>query len=462
VIAMNPHSRGVERGSISALRALPGFSIDEATSRRDQLDRSGYRPAGPPMAVVRASSEDEVEQVLRYANENLVPVVTRGAGTSLTGASTADRGEIVLDVSGMDEIFTIDAGNRMAIVGAGVITAELDAAAARQGLRYAPDPASVGISTIGGNIATNAGGVLGAKYGVTRDHVLELNAITGAGERLRSGRQTHKGVAGYDLTSLLVGSEGTLAVITRAAVKLRPAVTERVTMLASFPDTRTAAAAAQELLLAGLDAAAMELVDAPTLNAIARVDGELGEVTRAILLLQYDGAGAVSDSQRAEGVLGPLTSDVETTQDPVRADQLFAMRRRAIPSIELLGRVLIEDIVVPLPRLSDAIDGLRAIENELQTTIFVVAHAGDGNLHPMISVPGLEDGSPIPEAAWHVADRVFSLALNLGGSITGEHGVGLLKRDHVLRELGPVSLALHTAIKRVFDPRGILNPGKAF
>lgn len=428
-----------------------------------QLDRSGYRPGAAASAVVQATTVEEVEEVIRYANTHLVPVVTRGAGTGLTGASTADRGEVVLDVSAMNEIYTIDPDNRMAIVGPGVITADLDAAAAAHGLRYAPDPASVGISTIGGNIATNAGGMIGAKYGVTRDHVLELHVITGSGDPLRTGRQTHKGVTGYDLTSLLVGSEGTLAVTTRAAVKLRPIVLGKATILSTFTSIQIAADAAQQLVRAGLDTSASELIDDRTLNVIAQTLGEpIVPIGLSVLLVQFEGPSAAADAEHAARILRPSAVDVESTCDAERGSELFAARRLAIPAIQAKGAALIEDIVVPLPRLAEAIAMIREIEFEHGLPIFVVAHAADGNLHPIICVPDIGVDEPLPELAWTVADRVFDAALRLGGSITGEHGVGLLKRTYVPRELGPVSMRLHQAIKDVFDPNHILNPGKAF
>lgn len=452
---------GLDR--LSVFTALDAYTPAAGVLIDAQLDSSGYRPTGAPASVVRAHTVQDVEEVIRYANTHRVPVVTRGAGTGLTGAASADVGEIVLDVSAMNEIVSIDPANRLAVVGPGVITAELDAEAAKYGLRYAPDPASVRISSIGGNIATNAGGVAGAKYGVTRDHVVELHAVTGAGERLRTGRRTHKGVTGYDLTALLVGSEGTLAVITQAAMKLRPIVAGKATLLATFSSAHSAASAAQSIILGGLDTAALELIDDRTLDAIADAQGHPVVPTgSSVLLLQFEGAAASSEAELAASILRPLAVDLESTTDINRSAELFAARRQAIPSIAARGTALIEDIVVPLPRIADAMARLRAIEAECGLPIFVVAHAADGNLHPIVSVPSHPADAPVPDLAWEVADRIFDIALELGGSITGEHGVGLLKRKHVPRELGSVSMGIHRAIKAVFDPNGILNPGKAF
>jgi glycolate oxidase len=405
----------------------------------------------------------DVEEVLRHANSTLTAVVPRGAGSGLTGASSADVDEIVLDVSRMDTIVSIDAANRMAVVEPGVITAELDAAAREHGLRYAPDPASVAFSTIGGNIATNAGGVLGAKYGVTRDHVMELDVVTGAGQRLRTGSRTHKSVTGYDLTRLLVGSEGTLAVTTRAAVRLRPLVAGQATLLATFATPLAAAAAAQKIVLAGLDTAALELIDDRTIAAIrAATDRQLVDDGVSVLLLHFEGPSAIDEARRAERLLAAVSVGVEWTGDRARGAELFAARRLAIPSILNDGVALIEDIVVPIPAISAAMSRLRDVEEQVGLPIAVVAHAADGNLHPIISVPGHPTDSPPPPQAWEAADRVFEIALELGGSITGEHGAGLLKRKYVPQELGAVSMQIHRGIKAVFDPNGILNPGKGF
>jgi glycolate oxidase len=419
-------------------------------------DRSGTRPGGEPLAVVHARRTQDVTVTLRHAHELGVPVVPRGAGTGLSGGATAQVGALVLDLSGMDRILELSADDQLAVVEPGVITAELDRAAGRHGLRYAPDPASAALSTIGGNIATNAGGLRCAKYGVTRDSVLGLEAVLADGTVVRTGRRTVKGVTGYDLTALLTGSEGTLAVITSATLRLRPVPVATATLAAYFPSFEAAAEASYAIGRAGVEPALAELVDGPVLRA---VDPALRERGAALLLVQCDGAGAAAEAAAVARLLAPSASTVQTTDDPGEAEALLAARRLALPALERLGRPLIEDIAVPRSRLAEAVREIRAVSLRHDVPVFTVAHAADGNLHPIIVVdPSLDR---LPDAAWEAAGEIFALALRLGGTLTGEHGVGLLKRQWVADELGPAAHALQRRLKEAFDPRGILNPGKA-
>ncbi|KPI20445.1 D-lactate dehydrogenase (cytochrome) [Actinobacteria bacterium OK074] len=419
-------------------------------------DRSGTRPDGEPLAVVHARRTEDVTVVLRHAHELRVPVVPRGAGSGLSGGATAGEGVLVLDLSGMDRILEVSVDDQLAVVEPGVITAELDRAAAAHGLRYAPDPASAALSTIGGNIATNAGGLRCAKYGVTRDSVLGLEAVLADGTVVRTGRRTVKGVTGYDLTALLTGSEGTLAVITSATLRLRPVPVATATLAAYFDSFETAAEASYAIGRAGVVPALAELVDGPVLHAI---DPALRERGAALLVVQCDGAGAAAEAAAVARVLAPLAVTVERTEDPAEAEALLAARRLALPALEKLGRPLIEDIAVPRSRLAEAAAEIRAISARHEVPVFTVAHAADGNLHPIIVVdPSLP---VLPDAAWEAAGEIFALALRLGGTLTGEHGVGVLKRQWVADELGPAAHALQRRIKDAFDPRGILNPGKS-
>jgi glycolate oxidase len=405
--------------------------------------------------VVHARRTEDVTVTLRHAHALRVPVVPRGAGTGLSGGATAGEGALVLDLATMNRILELSPDDQLAVVEPGVITAELDRAAAGHGLRYAPDPASAALSTIGGNIATNAGGLRCAKYGVTRDSVLGLEAVLADGTVVRTGRRTVKGVTGYDLTALLTGSEGTLAVITSATLRLRPVPVATATLAAYFASFEAAAEASYALTRAGVEPALAELVDGPVLGA---VDPALRERGAALLLVQCDGAGAAIEAEAVSRLLAPLATTVETTADPAEAEALLAARRLALPALERLGRPLIEDIAVPRSRLAEAVREIRAVSVRHDVPVFTLAHAADGNLHPIIVVDPALPG--LPDAAWEAAGEIFALALRLGGTLTGEHGVGVLKRQWVADELGPAAHALQRRLKEAFDPRGILNPGK--
>ncbi|MET1071076.1 MAG: FAD-linked oxidase C-terminal domain-containing protein [Umezawaea sp.] len=438
------------------LAGLPSWSTEPADLARAGVDRSGAVPDGLPLAVVHATGTDDVVRTVSYAAAHGVPVVPRGAGSGVSGGALAGSGTIVLDLSRLNRILEIRPDDAIAVVEPGVITADLDRAAAEHGLRYAPDPASAAFSTIGGNIATNAGGLRCVKYGVTRVSVLALDVVTGAGQLLRTGRTTLKGVTGYDLTSLVVGSEGTLGVVVGATVKLLPIPRATATATAYFPDARTAVEAVTRLRRTGLRPSTIEFLDHATLTAIDDAQGgDLGTRGRAFLLVQTDGYGAEDEMAAVVEVLKATATVVETSADTAAADGLLATRRQALPSIERLGRVLIEDIVVPTTRLADAVAGIERIVRDTGVRIFTFAHAGDGNLHPIVLV---EDGGPPVGGA---VDALFALALDLGGTLTGEHGVGVLKRDWLAAELGGTSLDLQQRIKAVFDPAGVLNPGKA-
>jgi glycolate oxidase len=426
-----------------------------SASVADSNDRSGWAPEGEPLAVVRATSVAEVEAVLAWATEHRVAVVPRGAGSGLAGGAAAGEQSLILDLSGLNRIIAIDPVNQLAVVEPGVITADLDRAAGVHGLRYAPDPGSVEISTIGGNIATNAGGLRGAKYGVTRDAVLALDVVLADGTLLSTGRQTLKGVAGYDLTSLFVGSEGTLAVVVGATVRLHPIPVSTVTVSAYFGDVAAAAAAVTELSAARIQPSVLELVDGATLLAIdAAQSTNYADEGGAWLLLQTDGYGARDEAEAAVAVLESRATSVAWADDPADAALLTAARRLALPSIEALGRVLIEDITVPRSRFGEAIDRVAQISQHRGVPIFVFGHAADGNLHPIIVVNDEKDAAI-------AAGDIFALALELGGTLTGEHGIGALKRDWIRREVGGVSHDLQLSIKTLLDPAGILNPGKA-
>ncbi|MDT0193842.1 FAD-linked oxidase C-terminal domain-containing protein [Arthrobacter sp. AB6] len=450
----------VATASSALLTASAHASTDLDERVRVSTDRSGYVPPSLPDGVVYATSTEEVVATMKLAAAHNVPVVPRGAGTGLAAGASARAGEVVLDMARMNRILHIDPVEQLAVVEPGVLNADVNAAAREHGLFYAPDPASTAICSIGGNIATNAGGMWCAKYGVTRESVLALRVVLPDGRVLRTGRNTIKGVTGYDLNALMIGSEGTLGVVVEATLRLRPRPVQTATVAAYFPDVDAAALAASAIIAARLQPSVLELMDGPTLEAVDAVHGTSHRSKGgAFLLAQTDGYGAFLEQDVLLQAIQPFASHIEKAEDTAAADALVATRREAIPSLEKLGRVSICDIGVPRNRLAAVFAGLEDISRKTGVRIFNVAHAADGNLHPMIVV---EPGESITEGpAKKALGDMFYLAQRLGGTLTGEHGVGLLKRDWLEDELGGISLELQRAIRNVFDPQGILNPGKA-
>jgi glycolate oxidase len=431
-------------------------------------DEAEWAPVGKPVAAVRARTTAEVQQVVRECARRGIPVVTRGAGTGLSGGANAVDGCVILDLSRMNRILRVDTENMVAVVQPGVVNDDLKAAVAEHGLWYPPDPASSPWSTIGGNVATNAGGLCCLKYGVTRDYVLALEAVVGgpAGEYgtvVRLGHNTTKGVAGYDLTALFVGSEGTLGVITEVTVRLRPARREAPrTVVGAFADVVAAGRAVAETTRRGLLPAALELLDRMTLRAVEdwkhlglEVDAE------ALLLAQTDSPGAAGDEEAAamaEAFRAAGAMWAEQSTDEFEAEALFAARRLAYPALERLSPVLTEDVCVP----RSAVPGMLTLIGEIgarhHVRIASIAHAGDGNLHPLIMVPAGDDAAR--EAAQAAFEEILAGAIAAGGTVTGEHGVGLLKRGGMHRELSPSVLAMQRAVKETLDPINLFNPGK--
>ncbi len=465
-------SAGAGSAGTGAAALPPGAATDDATLDRARTDRSGA-VGERPLAVVAADSVEHVQEVLRWAHETRTPVIPRGAGSGTAGGVPATAASIVLDLSGLDRIRQIDADNAVADVEPGVITARLDARAREDGLFYAPDPASARFCTIGGNIATNAGGMRCLKYGVTADAVLGLDVVLADGRLMRTGRTTLKGVTGYDLTSLFVGSEGTLGVIVGARLRLRPAPVGQATLAAGFADVERAAEATFAVSRSRLGPSMLELLDARTLATIDRAQGtSLSARGGAMVIAQTDGLDAAAQAEQIGEVFARTAIWSESTQDPGRAEDLLSARRLALPSIEVFEQTLIEDICVPRTALAAAVRRIEQISASTGVTVHTFAHAGDGNLHPILSWPrdaatgsAIAPTAPpaaIPADVADTADRIFELALELGGTLTGEHGIGLLKRGFVARELAPVALDVHAQLKRTFDPRGILNPGKAW
>lgn len=447
---------------VARLQAALGERVDLSPASLDdaRADKSGHAAAERPLAVVHATSVEDVQQTMRIASRTGTPVVTRGAGTGLAGGANAGGGEIALSVRGMDRILEIRPDDLLAVVEPGILNAQLGDTLAAHGLWWPPDPASRAISTVGGNIATGAGGLLCAKYGVVRDAVLGVDVVLADGRLLRLGHRSVKGVTGLDLTSLMIGSEGTLGVIVGATLKLRRLVPGHSrTIVATFPDVRAAAAAASAVTASGVQPAIMELMDAPSLAAVHALLGLPSPVPGAAqLTIQTDGPAAVDEAASIAGTLTAVGGAVRLAADDAEAEQLLAVRRSMHPAMERLGTTLIEDVSVPRSALPEMFDEIARIERSYGIRIPTVCHAGDGNLHPNFVFAGPE----VPPEIWEAADELFRAALRLGGTLTGEHGIGVLKRRWLADELGADQWELQRRIARVFDPTGILNPGKVF
>jgi glycolate oxidase len=427
-------------------------------------DEAEGAPYTLPAAVVRPTSTAEVAAVVAHCAAAGVPVVARGAGTGLSGGANAVAGSVVVSFEAMNQIIEIDEAERLARVQPGVVNDDLRAACAEHGLWYPPDPASSPWSTIGGNVSTNAGGPCCVKYGVTRDYVLGMEVVTGRGEVVRLGRRTAKGVAGYDLAGLMVGAEGTLGLITEITVRLRGARAPERTVVGCFEDLATAGAAVAAVVSSGAQPSALELIDRFCLRAVDEwkrmglsADGNV------LLLARCDSPGEAGDEE-AETVRAAFEAAgatwSERSTDQAEAEALFAARRLVYPALVRLGAVLTEDICVPRTAVTEVLARIERIAAEHDVRIACIAHAGDGNLHPMVVVPpGDEEARTRGTAAF---EQVVDLAVDAGGTVTGEHGVGLLKMRGLARELSPAVLAMHRAIKKALDPAGILNPGKVF
>lgn len=446
----------------AVLRDALGDIVDvtEDALEAARADSSGHRSPGRPLAVVHARTVAEVQQVMRIATETRTPVVVRGAGTGLAGGANAGPGEIVLSTTQMNRVLEVRQDDLIAVVEPGILNAELNALLAGEGLWWPPDPASRDISTVGGNIATGAGGLLCAKYGVVRDAVLGVDLVLADGRLLHLGHRSVKGVTGLDLTSLVIGSEGTLGVVVGATLKLRRLVEGEICILtALFPTVRAAAAGSAAVTASGAQPAIMELIDATCLAAVhAHLALPAPDAGTSQLTIQTDGPAAAAEADRIAATLGAVGGRVTLTQDRAEGERLLAIRRAMHGAMAALGTTLIEDVSVPRSALPAMFDEISRIEAAYGLTIPTVAHAGDGNLHPNF----IFEGAEVPERIWAAADELFRAAIRLGGTLTGEHGIGMLKSRWLAEELGDDQWELQRQIKAVFDPLGILNQGKVF
>ena len=443
------------------LAALPGASVltdPEAMSPYRQ-DWAAAGKAGQPLAVVRARSTSEVQAVLRWATQHRVPVVPRGAGSGLSGGSTAVDGCIVLSTERMRDI-TIDPVARVAITQPGLLNVEVKQAAAAQGLWYPPDPSSFEICSIGGNAATNAGGLCCVKYGVTTDYVLGMEVVLADGTAVRLGGPRLKDVAGLSLTKLFVGSEGTLGIITQLILRLIPAPPPSSTMVAVFTSIESAADAVLAIT-SQVRPAMAELMDRTSINAVEDFTSMgLDREAEAMLIVRSDAPGDAASQEIAlmeAAALQHGASEVFCTDDPQEGEAFVAARRAAFPALERLGNLMLEDVGVPLPALPTLVRGIEKLSAEHEVTIAVVAHAGDGNTHPLVVYDATDPAAV--ERASVAFGRIMDLAIELGGTITGEHGVGRTKAPWLQAYLGADVMALTRRIKDALDPDGILNPG---
>jgi glycolate oxidase len=430
-----------------------------ASYRHDQA-APGLLEAGMPAAVARPATTAEVQAAVLAAGRAGVPIVPRGAGSGLSGGANAIDGCLVLSLERMTQIVDLDAAALTATVQAGVVNQVLRTAAAEEQLLYAPDPASYEFSTIGGNVATNAGGLCCVKYGVTRDALLALEAVRADGTVLRVGHATRKGVAGYDLTRLLCGSEGTLAVITEATVRLLPQPPAAHTLAASF-SRLDAAGDAIAAICRRHRPSMLELMDRTTIGAVEALQPMDLDLEAEAMLYARSDAGRVEGAEEIAAMARLCEQAgadlVLTTDEEAEGRMLMAARRLAFPALERRGSTLLDDVAVPLPAVPALLRGIEGIAQRAGVLIGTFGHAGDGNMHPTI-VYDHADADAVDRAR-AAFDAILALALDLGGTVTGEHGVGVLKRDAAARELAG-SLDLQRAIKAAFDPRGLLNPNK--
>ncbi|MDT4935166.1 MAG: glycolate oxidase [Pseudonocardiales bacterium] len=415
--------------------------------------------AGWPLAVVRATCTADVQATLRWATQHRVPVVPRGAGSGLSGGSTAVDGGVVLSLERMRDIH-VDSVSRVAVAQPGLLNVEVKRAAAEHNLWYPPDPSSFEICSIGGNAATNAGGLCCVKYGVTTDYVLGMQVVLADGTALQLGGPRLKDVAGLSLTKLFVGSEGTLGVITELTLRLLPAPPPASTLVAVFASIE-AAADAVLAITSELRPSMLELMDRTSINAVEDYTGMgLDRTAEALLIARSDAPGAAAPleiSVMESACKAHGATELFCTDDPVEGDAFAAARRAAFPALERLGSLLLEDVGVALPNLPVLVKGIEQIAATHRVTIAVVAHAGDGNTHPLVVYDATD--ADATARARQAFGAVMDLALTLGGTITGEHGVGRLKKAWLPAYLGADVMALTRRIKDALDPDGILNPG---
>jgi glycolate oxidase len=433
--------------------------VDADRMANYRWDRANDPDAGTPLAVVRARSTEDVQAAVRFAAAHGIAVVPRGAGSGLSGGSTAQDGCLVVSTERMTSI-EVDPVTRTVVAEPGAMNAAVKAAAAEHGLWYPPDPSSYEICSIGGNVATNAGGLCCVKYGVTTDYVLGMTVVLADGTAVELGGPRLKDKAGLSLTKLFVGSEGTLGIITRVVLRLIPAQKPPCTLVATFStldDATDTVLAITRVMRPSM----LEFMDRATINAVEDMTKMgLDREAAAMLVIQSDEPAehAGREIEQIEAICREHhTTEVFHTTDAEEGEAFVVARRQAIPAVERTGPLLLEDVGVPLPQLGALVDGIADIAAARDVTIAVIAHAGDGNTHPLIVTdPSDEEQQARAQLAY---GEVMSLAISLGGTITGEHGVGRLKKGWLGEQIGEDALELNRRVKQALDPHGILNPG---
>ncbi|MYV45345.1 FAD-linked oxidase C-terminal domain-containing protein [Streptomyces sp. SID2888] len=426
-------------------------------------DMASFCAAGAPAVVVLPRTVEQVQHIMRTATELRVPVVPQGARTGLSGAANASDGCIVLSLTRMDRILEINPVDRIAVVEPGVVNATLSRAVGDHGLCYPPDPSSWESCTIGGNIGTASGGLCCVKYGVTAEYVLGLDVVLADGRLLSTGRRTAKGVAGYDLTRLFVGSEGSLGIVVRAILALRPKPPRQLVLAAEFASAADACDAVCRIMKGRHVPSLLELMDNTTVKAVNDLAHMgLPESTRALLLAAFDTPDPAADLAEVGALCEAAgATRVVPAEDTAESELLLQARRLSLPALETVkGTTMIDDVCVPRSRLGELLEGIERIAGKHRLTIGVCAHAGDGNTHPTVCFDAQDPEES--RRARESFDEIMALGLELGGTITGEHGVGVLKKEWLAREIGPVGVEMQRAVKAAFDPLGILNPGKLF
>ncbi|MCB1762269.1 MAG: FAD-binding protein [Gammaproteobacteria bacterium] len=416
-----------------------------------------------PQAVVFASSHGQVVEIVKACNRHRIVLTPRGAGTGTTGATVPDRGGVVLSLERMNRILGIDPANRSARVEPGVTNQELQQALSQHGFFWPPDPTSAAVCTLGGNLAYNSAGPRAVKYGTPRENTLGLRAVTGDGRELRTGVVTSKGVVGYDLTRLLIGSEGTLAIITEAVLKLTPQAEAKATLQASYRSIHSAAAAVSAIMAQPITPCALEFMDRTAIEMVRSFSGlDLETDAGALLMIEVDGptyalaqsVAAIESAAAVDGLIG-----IQVANTPQQIELLWNTRKALSPALRNVApKKINEDVVVPVSRIPELIEGLEQLSRKHAIRIVNFGHAGNGNIH--VNLLANPDDKAEMARALACLDATFDLVLKLEGTLSGEHGVGLEKRDYIARELDPVALELMRGIKSRFDPNHILSPGK--
>ena len=446
---------------ISALQALLGADAslitDPDITSSYSRDQAPFAQSAPPLAVLLARSAEQISTVLRYASEHKIPVVTRGAGSGLAGGANSSADSIVISLEKMNQIISIDAENQIARVQAGVINLDLDTKVKELGLAYLPDPASRDWSTLGGNAATNAGGMCCVKYGVTSSHVRAAQVVLASGEIIELGKATKKSVTTYDMLHLFIGSEGTLGIITELTLNLEIRPQPPATLIATFPSVAKAAAASAQLLR--FKPSMLEIVDQTTLKAVEAWHPLGFEIAGSVLIMQLD-----ENLHRCQEALEVCKNfdliDGVFSEDPADTADLIRVRKMAYPALERMGATLLDDVALPITKIAEFVEKVEALSASSGLTIGIFGHAGDGNMHPTI----VHDHGDAAAAtlAQQVFGEIVAIAQSLGGTASGEHGIGSIKSSLVADEISPTVMDLQRSIKKVFDPHSILNPGKKF